>query len=104
MKSTWSMQIFRKKRVNSTTASSLRLPRPSKSLRHVRSQFARSSLYLSTFRAKPRATDQIAPVSRVSTRLRETSAERPDHDRQGTDVSTPSDDVLPLLPISTRPC
>jgi hypothetical protein len=41
MKVTWSTQVAKKKRVNSASASSLRLPRPSRSLRLVWSQDAR---------------------------------------------------------------
>ena len=45
MKVTWSMQMLRKKRVNSASASSLKLPRPSRSLRRGWSQAARCCLY-----------------------------------------------------------
>src|SRR5262249_4823963 len=46
-----------------------RCPRPSRSFRCSRSQLASFCLYSSTLRAKPRATDQIAPVSRVSSNV-----------------------------------
>jgi hypothetical protein len=66
MKFTWSMQTVRKNCVDSASASSLKAPRPSGSLRRGTSQLECSLLYSWTLRARPRATDQTAPLSSLS--------------------------------------
>ncbi len=79
MKSTWSMQTVRKKRVNSVSASSLSAPRPSQSFRRLESQLASRVLYCWTLR-QPRPTRtpgripaslrmRASPLPRVARRI-----------------------------------